>query len=95
MKNLILASTMMLGVIAGMGHNGPPRVVTTATTHAAPQAVLPRRIVDENRRNQKLQQRLRREKKRQCNRDNSRSERKVIKFGHGYRAGKMFKGHRI
>lgn len=89
----VTAAAAMVG-LAGIGHNMPPAIALT--THAAPQqAVLPRRIVDENRRNQKLKQKLRRAKRRQFLRDNSRAQRKALKFGHGYRPGKLFKGHRI
>ena len=94
MRNLLLAATMGLAM-AGIGHNMPPVPAPVAQGTSQSQAVLPRRIVDENRRNQKLKQKLRRQKRRQELHSFSRAQRKTRKFGHGYRPGKLFKGHRI
>ena len=80
-------------VLAGMGHNNPPAPVSAPTETV--RAVLPKRIEDENRRNQKLKQKLRRQKRRDFLNRYPRAMRKRIKFGPGYRPGKLFKGHRI
>jgi hypothetical protein len=96
MKNTFLKATAAVAVaIAGIGHNMPPSLAPMTPTMSNLQAVLPRRIVDENRRNQKLQQKLRRTKRTQRLQRYSRYQRKVQKFGSGYRPGKLFKGHRI
>jgi hypothetical protein len=92
MKRLLLAGAMAL---AGIGHNMPPVYAAMTTTASKPQAVLPKRIVDENRRNQKLKQKLRREVRRQMLQRFTRAQRKAMKFGSGYRDGKLFKGHRV
>lgn len=81
--------------IAGIGHNMPPALASVDQAPQQRQAVLPRRIVDENRRNQKLKQKLRREARRQNLQRYSRAQRKSRKFGAGYRPGKLFKGHRV
>ena len=94
MKKFMLAAVASLA-LAGMGHNMPPVTVTTAPVTSSQQAVLPRRIVDENRRNQKLQQKLRRTKRRQRLLKTTRFQRKTQKFGSTYRPGRLFKGHRI
>lgn len=95
MRKILLAGAVgaALAGVAGMGHNLPPATVAQVTSN--PQAVLPRRIVDENRRNQKLKQKLRRTKRLQHLQRYSRATRKALKFGPGYRPGKLFKGHRI
>ena len=92
MKNVLLAGAM---VLAGIGHNGPPSSLTQTVQPVVDRAVLPKRVIDENRRNQKLKQKLRRQKRRQFNQKYVRFARKTIKFGAGYRPGKLFKGHRI
>lgn len=94
MKKFALAAAATFA-LAGIGHNMSPVTVAPIAVATHQQAVLPRRIVDENRRNQKLKQKLRRAKRRQFLRENTRAQRKAIKFGHGYRPGKLFKGHRI
>lgn len=81
--------------LAGIGHNLPPAHAAMPTNTTTPQAVLPKRIVDENQRNQKLKQKLRRKVRRQILQRFTRSQRKGMRFGSGYRAGKLFKGHRI
>lgn len=90
----MIAGAMALG-LAGIGHNMPPtsHVPQTASTH---QAVMPKRITDENRRNQKLKQKLRRGTKwgGKYHLD-TRFMRKIIQKGAGYHSGKLFKGHRI
>lgn len=96
MRKIMLAGALgaaMAGIV-GMGHNMPPVPVTQASVDA--RAVLPRRIADENRRNQKLKQKLRRGTRwgGKFHRD-TRFQRKAMKFGPGYRPGKLFKGHRI
>jgi hypothetical protein len=91
-SGFILSAALAL---AGIGHNMPPAYAAMPTTTSKPQAVLPKRIVDENRRNQKLKQKLRRKVRRQMRQRFSRAELKTMKFGSGYRAGKLFKGHRI
>jgi hypothetical protein len=90
---MIAASAAM--ALAGIGHNMPPAsyVPQTTSTH---QAVMPKRITYENRRNQKLKQKLRRGtmwagKYHQ----NTRFMRKMMQKGTGYHPGKLFKGHRI
>lgn len=88
---IAIASAAML---AGIGHNMPPATYA-ATQISKTQAVLPRRIVDENRRNQKLRQKLRRKNRLQQLHRFTRAQRKSRKFGSGYRPGKLFKGHRI
>lgn len=92
MKKLLLAGALAL---AGIGHNMPPAYAAMPTTTSKPQAVLPKRIVDENRRNQKLKQKLRRKVRRQMLQRFTRAQRKAMKFGSSYRGGKLFKGHRI
>ena len=96
MRKVVLAAAATMA-LAGMGHNLPPvQVSFSHTTSASTRvAVLPRRIVDENRRNQKLKQKLRRRKQRQRLLKNNRFTRKTMKYGTDYRAGKLFKGHRI
>lgn len=95
MKNIMLAGALglALGATAGIGHNMPP--VSAPYASVENRAVLPRRLLDENRRNQKLKQRLRRAKRRQRLQKYTRAQRKSLKFGPGYRPGKLFKGHRI
>jgi hypothetical protein len=94
MRRMIIAGAMALG-LAGIGHNMPPAsyVPQTTSTH---QAVMPKRITYENRRNQKLKQKLRRgtEWGGRYHR-NTRFMRKMMQKGAGYHPGKMFKGHRI
>ena len=82
-------------MLAGIGHNMPPATYAATQTSIKTQAVLPRRIVDENRRNQKLRQKLRRKNRLQQLHRFTRAQRKSRKFGAGYRPGKLFKGHRI
>lgn len=82
-------------MLAGIGHNMPPAAYSTTQISNKTQAVLPRRIVDENRRNQKLRQKMRRKKRLQLLHRFTRAQRKTLKFGSGYRPGKLFKGHRI
>jgi len=96
MRKIVLAAAATMA-LAGMGHNLPPVQVSFSHTTQAPArvAVLPRRIVDENRRNQKLKQKLRRRKRRQQLLKYNRFTRKSMRYGTGYRAGKLFKGHRI
>ena len=94
MKKVILAATMAIA-FAGIGHNMPPAIAPIVTAASTNQAILPRRIVDENRRNQKLKQKLRRQKRIQRLLKYSRFQRKAMKFGTGYKPGKLFKGHRI
>jgi hypothetical protein len=77
----------------GIGHNMPP--VDVPAHQVEQRAVMPRRIVDENRRNQKLKQRRRRKTRVQILHTRTRFDRKTRKFGPGYRPGKLFKGHRI
>jgi|GEM_PF-7093676 len=84
---------MALGGLAGIGHNLPPAPTSQPAPHN--QAILPKRIFDENRRNQKLKQKLRRAKRRQYRQRYTRAQRKSLQFGAGYRPGKLFKGHRI
>lgn len=95
MKNILLAGVLglSLGATAGIGHNMPPASYPNTSTEN--RAVLPRRLLDENRRNQKLKQRLRRARHRRRLQKYTRSQRKGQKFGPGYRPGKLFKGHRI
>lgn len=92
MKRLLVAGAASLA-LAGIGHNLPPVLVSQASA-TNQQAVLPKRIRDENRRNQKLKQKLRKAKRRQMLQRYSRAQRKSMKFGFGYRPGKLFKGHR-
>jgi hypothetical protein len=92
MKRVMIAAA--LAGLAGMGHNLPPSMVSP-TTQSPKQAVLPSRIVDEQRRNQKLKQKRRRVKRLQELHRYSRAERKTMKFGTGYKPGKLFKGHRV
>jgi hypothetical protein len=82
-------------MLAGIGHNMPPATYAATQSSSKTQAVLPRRIVDENRRNQKLRQKLRRQKRLQLLHRLTRAQRKTRKFGSGYRPGKLFKGHRV
>ena len=96
MRRLMIAGAAAAAItgLAGIGHNMPPAIAPQAApTHQ--QAVLPKRIVDENRRNQKLKQKLRRAKRRQRLQRFTRAQRKTIQHGPGYRPGKLFKGHRI
>ena len=95
MRKVLLSATAALAMsgLAGIGHNMPP--ATVAPSQTSERAILPKRIVDENRRNQKLRQKLRRAKRRQMLQRYTRAQRKTMKFGHGYRPGKLFKGHRI
>jgi hypothetical protein len=94
MRKMLIAGAMALG-LAGIGHNMPPAsyVPQTSSTH---QAVLPKRVVDENRRNQKLKQKQRRGTMwgGKYHR-NTRFMRKMMQKGTGYHPGKLFKGHRI
>lgn len=96
MRKLMMAAATGLAMtgLAGIGHNLPP--AATPQTHHQDRAVLPRRIADENRRNQKLKQKLRRGTRwgGKFHRD-TRFMRKAMRFGPGYRPGKLFKGHRI
>jgi hypothetical protein len=94
MRKMMIAGAMALG-LAGIGHNMSPAsyVPQTTSTH---QAVMPKRITYENRRNHKLKQKLRRGTKWGSRyHRNTRFMRKVMQKGTGYHAGKMFKGHRI
>lgn len=90
-----LVAAAMAVSMAGIGHNGPPVLITPPGQPVIQQAVMPRRIVVENRRNQKLKQKLRKRKRVQWITRNSRFQRKAMQFGNGYRPGKLFKGHRI
>lgn len=87
------AVALALAGVPGIGHNMPPPSAPQTSTEN--RAVLPRRIVDENRRNQKLKQRLRRKKRLERLQKYTRFQRKSQKLGSGYRPGKLFKGHRI
>ena len=94
MRNIMIAGAMALG-LAGIGHNVPPAsyVPQTKSTH---QAVMPKRITAEKRRNQKLKQKLRRGTKWGGKYyRNTRFMRKMMQKGTGYHPGKLFKGHRI
>ncbi|MBM1816251.1 hypothetical protein [Pseudosulfitobacter pseudonitzschiae] len=95
MRSMLLAGVIGLAWsgLAGIGHNMPP--TPAAYVPHQNQCILPRRIVDDNRRNQKLKQKLRRTKRRQYLQNPSRERRKEIRFGPGYRPGKLFKGHRV
>lgn len=91
----VLASAVTALALAGIGHNVPP--INVATQKApAHQAVVPKRLSEENRRNNKLKQKLRRGTRwgGKYHRD-TRFMRKTIKKGAGYHPGKLFKGHRI
>lgn len=88
-----LAATAAFVGLAGMGHNMPPVLVEPISSHN--QAVLPRRIEGENRRNQKLKQKRRRRTRHQRAHTLCRAKRKAMRFGAGYRPGKLFKRHRI
>jgi hypothetical protein len=94
MRKFLIAGAMALG-LAGIGHNMPPASYApqTASTH---QAVMPKRTTDENRRNNKLKQKLRRgtEWGGRYHR-NTRFMRKMMQKGTFYHPGKLFKGHRI
>ena len=94
MRRIMIAGAASLA-LAGIGHNMPPALYApqTATTH---KAVMPKRATDENRRNQKLKQKLRRGTRwnGKYHRD-TRFMRKTLKKGAGYHPGKLFKGHRI
>ena len=94
MPGLMLAGATALA-LAGIGHNMPP-VHVAAQKAATHQAILPKRIFDANRRNQKLKQNLRRGTKwgGKYHRD-TRFMRKTMQKGAGYHPGKLFKGHRI
>lgn len=94
-KNIMAVGALGFAMAAtpGIGHNMPP--ASAPQTPMENRAVLPRRIVDENRRNQKLKQRLRRKKQLERLQKYTRCQRKAQKFGAGYRPGKLFKGHRI
>lgn len=95
MRKILLAGAVgaALSGLAGMGHNMPPPTLSQVATK--PQAVMPRRIVDENRRNQKLKQKLRKFKRLQRLQKYTRAQRKQMQHGPGYTPGKLFKGHRI
>lgn len=95
MRNILAAAAMVgaLSGFAGIGHNMPP--ANTAQSAPKTHAVLPRRIVDENRRNQKLKQRIRKQKRRKYLSLGNRAVRKSVRYGYGYRPGKLFKGHRV
>lgn len=94
MKRVLGAAVAMaMTLTPGIGHNMPP--VDVPTHRVEQRAVMPRRIVDENRRNQKLKQRRRRRQRIQNLQTRTRFSRKTRKFGPGYRPGKLFKGHRI
>ena len=94
MRKMLVAGAMALG-LAGIGHNMPPAsyVPHTSSTH---QAVIPKRVAEQNRRNQKLKQKLRRGTSwgGKYHR-NTRFMRKVMQKGSNYHPGKLFKGHRI
>jgi hypothetical protein len=94
-KNIMAIGALgfVMAATPGIGHNMPPPSAPQTTPES--RAILPRRLVDENRRNQKLKQRLRRKKRLEKLQRFSRFQRKTIKFGPGYRPGKLFKGHRI
>jgi hypothetical protein len=94
-KNIMAVAGLGFAMAAtpGIGHNMAP--VSTLQTPTENRAVLPRRIADENRRNQKLKQRLRRKKRIERLQKYTRFQRKAQKFGADYRPGKLFKGHRI
>jgi hypothetical protein len=96
MRKAILAgatAAVMAGLV-GLGHNMGPSLVSQPT-QVRQQAVLPKRIVDEQRRNQKLKQKRRKQKRRELLQRYARAKRKTLKFGSGYRPGKLFRGHRI
>jgi hypothetical protein len=96
MRRAILAgatAAVMAGLV-GLGHNMGP-TLASHQTQVRQQAVLPKRIVDEQRRNQKLKQKRRRAKRRQLLQQYTRAQRKAMRFGPGYRPGKLFRGHRI
>lgn len=94
MRKLMIAAAASIA-LAGIGHNMPPAsyVPQTSSTH---QAVLPKRIAEQNRRNKKLKQKLRRGTKwgGKYHMD-TRFMRKVLRKGSNYHPGKLFKGHRI
>lgn len=96
MRKLLLAgaTTAALAGLAGIGHNIPP-AVAAPVENARPQAVLPKRIVDEQRQKQKLKQKRRKAQRRQYLNRFTRAQRKEHRFGSAYRPGKLFKGHRI
>jgi len=96
MRRMILAgaTAAALAGLVGVGHNmGPSLAGQPAKVRQ--HAVLPKRIVDEQRRNQKLKQKRRRAKRRELLQRFTRAKRKTLKFGPGYRPGKLFRGHRI
>lgn len=94
MRKLMMAGAAALA-LAGIGHNMPPAsyVPQSSPSHLA---VIPKRLADQNRRNQKLKQKLRRGTKwgGRYHRD-TRFMRKTMQKGAGYYPGKLFKGHRI
>ena len=92
MRNLMLAGALALAGVAGIGHNMPP--VPSPVSAPQERALLPKRIVDENRHNQKLQQKLRKKKRREYLKRYRRFQRKCLQHG-AYHPGKLFKGHRI
>ena len=94
MRKIILAGAATLA-LAGMGHNLPPVSVAVQKAQMH-QAIVPKRISGENKRNNKLKQKLRRGTRwgGKYHRD-TRFMRKTIQKGAGYHPGKLFKGHRI
>lgn len=96
MRKMMLTGAAM-AALATIGHNGPPIGLSMAPSapQVAERAVLPRRMLDENRRNQKLKQKRRKPKRYRGCPKGTRAQRKAMQFGFGYRPGKLFKGHRI
>ena len=94
MRRIMMAGAAALA-LAGIGHNMPPASYAPQTT-STHQAIMPKRITEDNRRNQKLKQKLRRGTRwgGRYHRD-TRFMRKMMQKGPGYHPGKLFKGHRI
>ena len=88
----ILAAGSVAVALAGMGHNLPPVPVAQPLSEQA--AINPHRI--KRRENKKLWQKRRRAARyHTVHHKKSRAVRKSLRYGPGYRPGKLFKGHRI
>ena len=88
---LAAATTTAIAGMAGMGHNMPPGPVPVPMHDQMQEAARIRR-----RENKKRWQKMRRRLKRRTRFSaDTRFARKTRKHGLGYKAGKLFKGHRI